>query len=282
MPRINSNIDAMRNAHTLKKSEKRVSKSLEKLSTGLKINHASDDAAGLSVSELLRMQSRGLAVGNRNMQDGMSVINIAEGALMEVGNMIQRMRELSVQSASDTLTSDDRIYTDAEVQQLVEEIDRITGSTKFNGMSLLDGSAPWGGPGTNGGVLHVGPNTDPNSDLIVLHIDSVTTNSLGVDTIDLTSQTSSASAIDSLDDAVDNINKLRAKLGAVTNRLEHALTNQVNVHQNTTAAESVIRDVDFASEISEKTKYDIMQQSSTAMLAQANSLPEKILSLLNI
>ncbi len=281
MPRINHNIQSMITAGSLKRTERSLSGTLEKLSTGLKINRASDDAAGLSVSEQLRSQINGLGMGNRNISDGVSLLNIAEGALIEVGDMIQRMRELAIQSSNDSLETNQRTYVQLEVEQLLEEIDRITDSTQFNGMPLLNGSAPWGT--ASGGAIHAGPNSDPNSDIMWISIDAMDTASLSIDSngmTAMTSQTGARMAIDSLDAALTQVNTLRAKLGASTNRLSHALTNQENVHINVSSAESMIRDADFAEESADFTKFQILQQSATSMLSQANTLPNNVLSLL--
>lgn len=281
MPRINHNVPAMITGNALRTSERLLSKSLEKLSTGLRVNRAADDAAGLSVSEQLRTQIRGLAMGTRNAQDGIAVLNIAEGALIEAEAMIQRMRELSIQAANDTLTSRERAYIDTEVAQLRDEIDRSTGGTQYNGQALLDGSAPWG---TTGGVIHVGPNDNTTGfDTILITISGVNTTLLGIDAgsgLAVTSQTDATAAISMLDNALFSINTLRANLGALTNRLEHALQNQENQEQNMTAAESVIRDTDFAAETSLFTRNQIISQSATAMLSQANMVPQSVLSLL--
>jgi flagellin len=280
MPRINHNGPAMITGNALRQSDRSLQKSLERLSTGMRINRASDDAAGLSVSEQLRTQIKGLNMGARNIQDGVSLLNIAEGALIEVESMLQRMRELSIQSANDTLTSVERSYTQIEIGQLQTEIDRIVNGTQYNSQELLSGEAPWGT--APGGVLHIGPNDDPDADTIQYTIDPVTTASLGVNQSDINvaTQTTATSAISSLDVALRSVNELRADLGAMTNRLEHALMNQENQETNMQAAESVIRDADFALETSIFTKNQILTQSSTSMLAQANSLPQNILSLL--
>lgn len=281
MPRINHNVPSMITGAALRKAGRHLTKSLEKLSTGLRINRAADDAAGLSVSEQLRTQVRGLNMGNRNIQDGISLLNIAEGALIEIEDMLQRLRELSIQAASDTLTANERTYINVEFDQLKSEIDRIANSTQFNSMKLLNGdtSSPW----ATGGILHVGPNDNSGgSDVISITIDGVTTGSMGIDGTNchVMSQTDATLAISQLDSALRSVNTLRADLGAKTNRLEHALYNQENSEQNMAAAESVIRDTDFATETTEFTKNQILQQSSTAMLAQANMIPQSVLSLL--
>jgi flagellin len=258
---------------------RQISKSLEKLSTGLRINRAADDAAGLSVSEQLRTQIRGIAMGNRNVQDGISLLNIAEGALIEIEDMLQRCRELSIQAANDTLTSKERGYVNVEFSQLKTEIDRIAQGTQFNSMKLLNGdtSSPW----STGGILQVGPNAT-QTDLVTITIGAITTGGLGIggNTCIVTTQTAANAAIGLLDIALTSVNTLRADLGAKTNRLEHALNSQENQEQNMTAAESIIRDTDFAFETSLFTRHQILMQSSTAMLAQANMVPQSILSLL--
>ncbi len=280
MPRINHNVPAMITGNSLRQSNRSVQKSLERLSTGMRINRAADDAAGLSVSEQLRTQVRGLNMGARNIQDGIALLNIAEGALIEVESMLQRMRELSIQSANDTLTSIERGYIQIEVGELQVEIDRIVAGTQYNSQPLLNGVAPWGT--APGGVLHIGPNSESATDTIQYQIEPMTTTTLGVSSTDLdvTTQVNATNAISSLDGALRSVNELRATLGAMTNRLEHALVNQENQETNMQAAESVIRDSDFALETSMFTRNQILEQSATAMLAQANSVPQNILSLL--
>ena len=280
MPRIIHNVPAMVTGQALRRAGRKIAKSLEKLSTGLRINRAADDAAGLSISEQLRTQCRGLAMGNRNIQDGMSLLNIAEGALIEIEDMLQRCRELSIQAANDTLTSKERSYINVEFTQLKEEIDRIANGTQYNSQKLLNGdtNSPW----SAGGILHVGPNDDLTTDEIVVTIGSITTGGMGIDGTNClpTTQTDAVNAISSLDVALDSVNRLRSDLGAKFNRLEHALNNQENQEQNMQAAESIIRDTDFAAESSNFTRWQILQQSSTAMLAQANVIPQSVLSLL--
>jgi flagellin len=280
MPRINHNVTAMITGSALHQVDRQLQKSLEKLSTGLRINRAADDAAGLSVSEQLRTQVRGLNMGGRNIQDGIALINIAEGALIEVESMLQRMRELSIQASNDTLTSKERGYVEIEVNQLKNEVDRIVSGTQYNSQQLMNGTAPWGV--APGGVLHIGPNNNAAADTIQYRINPMNTTSLGINgaSLSVLTQTSSTQAISSLDIALSSVNALRADLGAVVNRLEHALTNQENQETNMQAAESVIRDTDFATETTAFSKHQILSQSSTAMLAQANTAPQNVLSLL--
>jgi len=280
MPRINHNVPAMITGNALRSVDRQLQKSLERLSTGLRINRASDDAAGLSVSEQLRTQVRGLNMGARNIQDGVALVNIAEGALIEVEAMIQRMRELCIQAANDTLTSVERSYVNIEITNLKSEVDRITLGTQYNSQRLLNGDAPWGT--APGGVLHIGPNNDPTADTLQYQIDAMNTVALGIDGANLLvdTQINATAGISTLDVALMSVNALRADLGAMTNRLEHALSNQENQEQNMQAAESVIRDADFALESTQFTRNQILSQSSTAMLAQANTIPQSVMSLL--
>jgi flagellin len=265
--------------NALRKSDRQMQGSLEKLSTGIRINRAADDAAGLSVSEQLRTQVRGLTMGCRNAQDGMALLNIAEGALIEIEEMLQRMRELTIQAANDTLTSTERSYIQIEFDQLKNEIDRIANGTQYNSQKLLNGLQTW----ARGGVIHVGPNDNSDgADVVLITITGITTGSMGIDGANctVTSQSDATLAISSLDSALYEVNTLRAELGAKTNRLQHALQNQENQEQNMQAAESVIRDTDFALETTQYTRNQILQQSSTAMLAQANVLPQSVMTLL--
>jgi flagellin len=284
--RINHNISAMITQGSLYQVGREMSKSLEKLSTGLRINRASDDAAGLGVSENLRTQVNGTAQASKNAQDGIAAITIAEGAANEVSSILQRMRELAVQSANDTLTTIERSYTDSEFQALISEIDRIAQVTNYNRQELLSTTAGRFGTGTTGSVLWVDANDTVGVDSITITIDTLTTSALtlsdagGVSQTHLTSQTSSVSAISALDDAINSVNTMRSDMGAFINRLEHAINNLSISNTNQQAAESLIRDVDFASETSRYTRNQILTQSATAMLAQANTLPQTVLTLL--
>jgi flagellin len=281
---------------SLKRTERSLSKNLEKLSTGLAINRSSDNAAGHSAAEQLRMQGQGLSMGNNNIQDGVSLLNVAEGALIEIENMLQRMRELTIQSSTATLNNTEREYIQLETSQLCKEIDRIAASTQFNKMTLLNGDTgntanynPWGS--TEGAFLHIGPNSDMTSDGMRVILGTANCDGLfandplwtpGVGgVINVSDQTNAQAWIGGLDDAIDYVNRMRSNIGAYVNRLEHALSNQNNVLQNVTSAESLIRDADFSFETMNFTRLQILSQSSTAMLAQANSLPNNILNLLN-
>jgi flagellin len=284
--RINHNISAMITQGSLYQVNREMSKSLEKLSTGLRINRASDDAAGLGVSENLRTQVNGTAQASKNAQDGIAAITIAEGAANEVSSILQRMRELAVQSSNDTLTSIERSYTESEFQALTGEIDRIAKVTNYNRQELLSTTATRFGNGAAGSVLWVDANDTVGTDSITITIDTLTTtalslsNAAGASVTHLTSQTASVSAISALDDAINSVNTMRSDMGAFINRLEHAINNLAISNTNQQAAESLIRDVDFASETSQYTRNQILTQSATAMLAQANTLPQSVLTLL--
>ena len=281
--RINHNISSMITKGAIFKSNRALSKSLEKLSTGLRVNRASDDAAGLAISENLRTQVRGTAQAQRNALDGIAALNIAEGAMNEISDILQRMRELAIQSANDTLTSTERGYTNQEFDQLTSEIQRIADVTNYNGMDLLSDTAVaadrFGGGA--GSVLWVDANENVGVDSITITIDTLTTNAAGlnIDALVVDSQTAAVSAVADLDDAIGSVNTNRANVGAFVNRLEHAVNNLMVSETNQQAAESNIRDADFAKETAEFTKNQILVQSATAMLAQSNVIPSTVLSL---
>jgi flagellin len=262
--RINSNIEAFNAHRQLVGTSDRAQKSMERLSSGYRINRAADDAAGLAISEKLRGQIRGLAQAQRNSQDGVSLVQTAEGSLNEVHSMLQRVRELAVQFANGTLSTSDKAAITAEAAQLQSEIERIGTTADFNGIKLLDGAA-------STISFQVGANDD---DTI-----AVTTESLGekIGDIDVSDTGSAISAIDA---AIEKVSSLRSTFGAVQNRLEHTLNNLATYQENLMASESRIRDVDMASEMVEFSKNQILQQAGTSMLAQANQAPQAVLSLL--
>jgi flagellin len=267
--RVNTNISAMNTHRALQMNDLMMSKSLEKLSSGLRINRASDDAAGLSISETLRGQVRGLGQAEKNAQDGISLINTAEGALNEIHAILQRARELAVQSANGTLTTADRAATDAEVQSLKSELDNIASYTTFNTQQLLQQAVTTF-------TFQVGAN---NGQTLVTTISGTSTGSLTLTAVDTTSQLNAQNAIASFDAAISAVSSIRSNLGAISNRLEHTINSVNTAKENLAAAESRIRDVDMASEMTALTRSQILMQSSTAMLAQANSQPQSILSL---
>jgi flagellin len=267
----------------LHKQQVSLSKSLEKLSTGLKINRASDDAAGLSVSESLRSRVRGMDRAKSNAADGIALLQIAEGATGEINNILQRMRELSIQSSTDTMTTTERSYTDKEFGQLMSEITRISSSASYNGMTLLDGAS--GSFGVSGGaasVLHIGSGSSSSIDRVSITINAMTLGSIGLSatTSSVSTATSALSALSLIDSAIKSVNTMRSDMGAYVNRLEFAISNLSNQVYNTQDAESRIRDVDFAKETTEFTRAQILTQSATSMLSQANQVPQGVLALL--
>jgi flagellin len=268
--RINHNIAALNTYRQLGNANNAQLKSMEKLSSGLRINRAGDDAAGLAISEKMRGQIRGLDMAAKNAQDGISLIQTAEGALNETHAILQRMRELAVQSANDTNTDDDRAALQAEVAELIGEIDRISTDTEFNTQKLLDGNF-------SDKVFHIGANSGQS---ITISIGDMSSTGLTVNGLDISTQEGADAAVDTLDGAIKLVSDERAKLGANQNRLEHTINNLSTSSENLTAAESRIRDVDMAKEMMEQTKNAILAQASQAMLAQANQLPQGVLQLL--
>lgn len=278
--RINHNIAALNTYRQLGTANSAQAKSMEKLSSGLRINRAGDDAAGLSISEKMRGQIRGLDMASKNSQDGISMIQTAEGALNEVHSILQRMRELAVQASNDTNVTDDRNAIGQELAELGKEITRIKDTTQFNEQNLLDGTA-----GVSGSVtFQVGANNGQTMavDFTTAGI-NLTDIETAVGTLTGTSVATSADAtalIETLDTQIKTVSSGRSLLGATQNRLEHTISNLDNASENLTAAESRIRDVDMAKEMMEQTKNSILAQASQAMLAQANQQPQGVLQLL--
>ena len=267
---VQHNLKAMNSNRMLGLTTATQAKSTEKLSSGYKINRAADDAAGLSISEKMRRQIRGLTQASANAQDGISCVQTAEGALTEVHDMLQRMNELAVKAANGTNQTDDISYIQSEIDQLAEEISRTANDTKFNKMGLLDGK-------TTSFTLQVGAEADQT---ITVELEGMTATSIGVDKskVDVTSDANEA--ITNIDSAIQSVSSLRSSLGAVQNRLEHTINNLDNVVENTTAAESQIRDTDMASEMVKYSNNNILAQAGQAMLAQANQSNQGVLSLL--
>ena len=249
----------------------------EKLSSGYKINRAADDAAGLTISEKMRSNIRGLTQASANAQDGVSCVQTAEGALTEVHSMLQRMNELAVKAANGTNTTADRTAIQSEVSALGKEISRVAQSTQFNTLNLLNGSF------SAGKSIQVGA-ANKTEQRIVISIAKMDATSLGVDAgtngINVGTQSGAQSAISKITSAIAQVSKQRSDLGAIQNRLEHTIANLDNVVENTTAAESQIRDTDMAKTMVEYTKNNILSQAGTAMLAQANQSTQNVLSLL--
>ncbi|PIC75936.1 flagellin [Sporosarcina sp. P19] len=235
---INHNMAAMNTHRQLGSNNAAAANNIEKLSSGLKINKAGDDAAGLAISEKMRGQIRGLDMAAKNAQDGISLIQTAEGALNETHDILQRMRELAVQSSNDTNTNNDRKELQAELKELSGEIDRIAKNTEFNTKKLIDGSVSGGAKLT----FHIGANSGQKMEL---EIKSMSASGLGISGLSISGQTSADKAITKIQTAIDNVSSERSKLGANQNRLEHTINNLGTSSENLTAAESRIRDVDY-------------------------------------
>ena len=267
--RINTNISAFDTHRNLQMTDEAMSKSLQKLSSGLRINTASDDAAGLQIATNMLSQVNGLSQAQANAQDGISLINTADGALGEVQDIMQRMRELAVQSANGTLTAADHTATNNEYQALLSEIDNISNNTSFNGFVLLNAATTF--------TFQVGAN---NGQSIALTTQTITQTALTIDKSDTSLQTDAMNAIASLDAAISAVSKARSALGAVSNRLSDEINNLAISQENISSARSRIMDVDMASEMTNLSREQILTQSGTAMLAQANAAPQSVLSLL--
>ena len=267
---VQHNLTAMNTNRQLGITTNAQSKSTEKLSSGYRINRAGDDAAGLSISEKMRSQIRGLDKASTNAQDGISAIQTAEGALNEVHSILQRMNELSTQAANDTNTDTDRIAIADELTALTEEIDRIQSTTQFNTMNLLDGNF-------TGKKLQVGALEGQTIDI---DIENMSAAQLGVDNLDVTDNDNAGQSMTSVQEAIEKVSTQRSKLGAIQNRLEHTIANLDTTSENTSAAESRIRDVDMAEEMVSYSKNNILAQAGQSMLAQANQSNQGVLSLL--
>ena len=273
---VQHNLTAMNSNRMLGLTTKTQGKSTEKLSSGYKINRAADDAAGLAISEKMRKQIRGLTQASLNAQDGISAVQTAEGALNEVHDMLQRMNELAIKSANGTNQTEDQSYIQSEVDALIKEIDRVATTTTFNERNLLDGS--W-----SGGIdLQVGAE-GATSNAISVSIKAMSAAGISVNSLSSTgvaSQSAAKSSISTIKAAMTVISKQRSDLGAIQNRLEHTINNLDNVVENTTAAESAIRDTDMATEMVKYSNNQILAQAGQAMLAQSNQSNQGVLSLL--
>ena len=267
---VQHNLSAMNTNRQMGMVTGALQKSTEKLSSGYKINRAADDAAGLSISEKMRAQIRGLDKASDNAQDGISLIQVAEGALNETHSILQRMNELATQAANDTNTDTDRGAIGAEMTQLKDEIDRIQSTTQFNTQNLLDGNF-------TGKNLQIG---SLSGQTIAISISQMDAASLGVDGLDVTSNSAAGAAMSKIQAAIDTVSTQRSDLGALQNRLEHTINNLDTTSENTSAAESRIRDTDMADEMVQYSKNNILAQAGQSMLAQANQQTQGVLSLL--
>ena len=283
---INHNMSSINANNMLRFKHKDVQKSTEKLASGMRINKAGDDASGLAVSEKMRSQIRGLNQAEKNIQNGVSFIQATEGYLQETTDIVHRVRELAVQSSNGIYSNEDRMQIQVEVSQLVDEVNRIASHAQFNGMNMLTGrfaNAQAGGTPTASLWLHVGANMDQREQMFV---GTMTAAALKLEDpasgqkITISTPEAANQAIGTLDDALKVINKQRADLGAYQNRFEMAQKGVSIASENLTAAESIIRDTDMASQMVELVKDNILVQSGTAMLAQANTQPQSVLQLL--
>src|SRR6201991_1811829 len=264
--RITHNVEAMNATRNLQANTAKISASMEKLSSGYRINRAADDAAGLGISESMRSQIRGLAQAQKNIQDGVSMVQTAEGNLDEVHSMLQRIRELAVQYKNGSLDTTARASIQNEVDQLASEIDRIGAQAQFNGIHLLDGSATVS--------FQIGANDGEQIGITFLNLSS----SVGTSYYQLS--TANSTDLSEIDAAITNVSTARGQMGAVQNRLDHTLAVSAAYQENLTSAESRIRDVDMAEEMVNLTKMQVLQQAGTAMLSQANQQPQSVLKLL--
>ena len=275
---VNTNTASLNVQKNLNRASDALSTSMTRLSSGLKINSAKDDAAGLQIATRMTSQLRGQNMAIKNANDGISMAQTAEGALQESSNILQRMRELSVQARNGSNSTEDQTALNTEFQEMSKELTRIATATNLNGINLLDGSA-----GTTGQVLiQVGSNTTADVDTITLDLGATALDAtgLGVNADVLTDATTAATAIDNIDAALETINGVRSVLGAAQNRLTSTISNLQNVNENVSAALGRIQDTDFAAETAQMTKQQTLQQASTSVLAQANQLPSSVLKLL--
>ena len=266
--RINTNLNAMIATNQMTKNTALAGNSMEKLSTGLRITKAGDDAAGLAVSEKMRAQIRGMEQAERNVQDGISMVQTAEGALEEAGNIAQRMRELGVQAGNDTLSDEDRSKIKGELTQLKDEMTKIADETKFNGKELLNKVGTF--------TIQAGANSETRT-VKTADLSSI---AKGISISTLSTASNAQSLVESIDTALSSINEARSNLGAMQNRLEYTAANLTTSTENLTAAESRIRDVDVAKEMVTLSKLNILNQASQAMVSQAKQQPESVSQLL--
>ena len=274
--RISTNVTALNAQRQMAQTRSNLDRSLERLASGSRINHAGDDAAGLAISENLRAQLRGIKQSKRNAQDGVSLIQVSEGGLNEISNMIIRLRELSIQAASDTVGDTERQFTDREFQSLKQEIDRIANVTTFNGTPLLNGRA---------GIfeIQVGTHNNPILDRVVFNGEraDASLDSLKLEGESVATKQGAQLSLSVIDDALVRVNSIRADLGAMQNRLQSTISNLSIMDENLSAANSRIRDADMAEEVSEMTKQNILMQSGISVLSQANQTNTHALKLLN-
>ncbi|MBL8726311.1 MAG: flagellin FliC [Planctomycetes bacterium] len=271
--RVNTNIASINAQRNTSLVTTRLARNYQRLSTGLRISTAADDAAGLAISERLRSQVRSLSQASRNANDGISLVQVGEGALNEVSNILVRLRELTIQSANGSSSTADKNTIKEEFDSLVNEINRIAQSTEFNGIKLLDGSS-------SSVTFQVGINTTTGVDQLDVTLTPALSTSLGLNSVDIGSGGSTSYAIQQIDAAVNTVSQLRGKFGSLQNRLQSTIANIGVAGESLSAAESRIRDVDVAFETAEMTRNNILQQASISILSQANQQPQSALQLL--
>jgi len=267
--RINTNVAALNTSRILRRNTLSLNKSLERLSSGLRINRAADDAAGLAIAESFRSQVRGSRVAARNAQDGINLVQTAEGALTEASNILQRIRELAIQAANGTNSDENRLSLDLEVQQLLGHLDDIALDTEFNGVGVLSSAQTI--------TLQTGPQAGQT---LVVTVNGANTNDLGVNNLNISSVGTAVGTLSTVDIAIQSINNLRAQLGAQQNRLEFTIATLGIQEENAAASESAIRDADIALETQDFTRNQILVSAGTTVLAQANIVPQTALQLL--
>jgi flagellin len=281
--RIFNNVASLNAQRILGSNHDRLSQSVERISSGIRINKASDDAAGLAISEGLRSDIRALRQASRNANDGVSLINITEGALNEQGSMLIRLRELASQAATGTTGSTERATIQLEFNSLRNEIDRITNTTEFNGQKLIDGSLASSIASTSQVFIQIGIDSNANSRINLneqINLTAVTSSALSIDSLSVKTASDSLTALDGVNSAIDSVTAIRGQVGAVQNRLMRSISNLSISIENLSAAESQIRDADIAEEVALLTRNQIMVQASTAMVGQANLIPQSVLQLL--
>ena len=281
--RIFNNIASLNAQRILGANHDRLNQSVERISSGIRINKASDDAAGLAISEGLRSDIRALRQAGRNANDGVSLINITEGALNEQGSMLIRLRELASQAATGTTGSTERATIQLEFNSLRNEIDRITNTTEFNGQKLIDGSLASSIAATSQVFIQIGIDSNANSRLNLneqINLKAVTSTALSIDTLSVKTADEALTALDGISEAISSVTATRGQVGAVQNRLMRSISNLSISVENLSAAESQIRDADIAEEVALLTRNQIMVQASTAMVGQANLIPQSVLQLL--
>ena len=278
---INTNVSALYSQNAMKINSRAMSTAMEQLSTGSRVNSAKDDAAGLAIGQNMTAQIRGLNQAVRNANDGINMLQTAEGALVEQSNMLQRMRELAVQASNGTYSSAQRGYLDTEFTALINQIDSIASTTTWNGQYVLTGSG-FNGPSstTTGSGMFEFQVGQSSGQTITVTISGMSSSALGISVLGVSTASDASGALATIDDALDTINNTRATLGANINRLTYAADNLTNISANVTASRSSIMDTDYATASTQLSKTQIIQQASTAMLAQANQQPQSVLALL--